>query len=432
MSHAEFLKEGAEMSRSEYAAVVRRVVAGLRALRGWSQAELAAAAGVAESTVSRCESGVQVPTRRTFERLVAALDPPPKLLEDILAWLRESVSGSGGSVRLAEPARLPPAAAELAAAMTRLEKVAIPSESTKREAAPLFTPSEWGRREALDLWSLLEPLSSEDQLFLVVEASEYHRWELCELLCELSLKAAADQAERALELASLALNIVENVKGETRCVQRLQGAVLGHFANALRVAGDPPAAAEKFPHACRLWKSGTGGTSDFVSEARLLSLEASLCIDQRRPKEALEMIRHALRSASQGEKKKLLLQRADALSLSGSLEGAIVALREATSFISRAAEPRLYFVLQFNLANNLLQAGRLEEAEELFPDLRELAAQLGNDLDSLRLRWLEGRLAASLGRREAAIAALQAVRQGFADRKIAYDTALASLELAAL
>jgi tetratricopeptide (TPR) repeat protein len=88
--------------------------------------------------------------------------------------------------------------------------------------------------------------------------------------------------------------------------------------------------------------------------------------------------------------------------------------------------------LRFNLLDNLLQAGRLDEAEELLPDLRELTIQLGNDLDILRLRWLEGHLAAGLGRREEAIAALQAVREGFADRKIAYDTALVSLELAVL
>src|ERR1700730_15041178 len=100
------------MSRSEFAAVAQRAVAGLRALRGWSQAEVAVAVGVAESTVSRWESGVQVPSRRTFERLVAAADLPPRLLEDILAWLRESVSAPGGSVRGNEADRSAPASAE--------------------------------------------------------------------------------------------------------------------------------------------------------------------------------------------------------------------------------------------------------------------------------------------------------------------------------
>src|SRR6185295_6222067 len=48
------------------------------------------------------------------------------------------------------------------------------------------------------------------------------------------------------------------------------------------------------------------------------------------------------------------------------------------------------------------------------------------------LRWLEGRVSASMGRVEEAIAALRQVRGEFATRGIAYDTALATLELAAL
>lgn len=418
------------MSRSEYAAIVGRAVAGLRELRGWSQAEFAAAAGVAESTVSRCESGAQVPLRKTFELLVAAAAPPPKLLEDILAWLLESVTASNGVV--AKPSSSAPATAQLAAAVTRLEEVARPSGSTKREAQPLFTPSEEGRRDALDLWSLLDPLCSEEQLFLVAEAPEYQRWELCEMLCELSLKAAGDQAERAHKLASLAFHISEHIRGEARLVERLQGAVLGHLANAVRVSGDPLAAGQKFSRAKKLWESGTGGFSDFFSETRLLSLEASLRIDQRRPEEALELIRHALPAASQNERNKLLLKRADALSFLGDSEGAIAGLLEAAPFISQASEPRLLCVLRFNLMDNLLQAGRLKEAEAAMPELRELTIQLGNDLDTLRLHWLEARLAAGLGHRDAAIASLQTVQEGFASRKIAFDTALASLELAVL
>lgn len=92
----------------------------------------------------------------------------------------------------------------------------------------------------------------------------------------------------------------------------------------------------------------------------------------------------------------------------------------------------MFFGLQFNLADNLLQAGRPEEAEALLPELRKLTAQLGNDLDSLRLRWLEGRMAAGLGRTEDALAALAWVKEELATRQIASDTALVTLEIAVL
>ena len=66
------------------------------------------------------------------------------------------------------------------------------------------------------------------------------------------------------------------------------------------------------------------------------------------------------------------------------------------------------------------------------PELRELAVQLGNELDTIRLRWLDGRIAAALGLREKAMTTLSGVREDFGTRRIAYDAALASLELAAL
>ncbi len=66
------------------------------------------------------------------------------------------------------------------------------------------------------------------------------------------------------------------------------------------------------------------------------------------------------------------------------------------------------------------------------PELRKLAAGVGKELDLVRLRWLEGRIAAGLGRRDEALTALSRVREEFVSREIAYDAALVSLELANL
>lgn len=65
-------------------------------------------------------------------------------------------------------------------------------------------------------------------------------------------------------------------------------------------------------------------------------------------------------------------------------------------------------------------------------EVRALALRLGNALSSVRLRWLEGRIAAGLGRRDEALEILTKVRGEFASRGIAYDMALVSLELAEL
>ena len=63
-------------------------------------------------------------------------------------------------------------------------------------------------------------------------------------------------------------------------------------------------------------------------------------------------------------------------------------------------------------------------------EVRELARQLGNRLDLVRVDWLQGRIAAGLGRHDEAIALLGRVRAKFAEDEIAYDAALVTLELA--
>jgi hypothetical protein len=88
--------------------------------------------------------------------------------------------------------------------------------------------------------------------------------------------------------------------------------------------------------------------------------------------------------------------------------------------------------LRFNLAVNLCFLARYGEAETLLPRLRELAIGLGNNLDLLRLRWLEGRVIAGLGRRREAIETLSRVREELASLEIPFDVALVSLELAVL
>jgi ribosome-binding protein aMBF1 (putative translation factor) len=51
-----------------------RSVRNLREQRGWSQARLAAAAGMTQSAVARFEAGGTVPTLPILERLARALD----------------------------------------------------------------------------------------------------------------------------------------------------------------------------------------------------------------------------------------------------------------------------------------------------------------------------------------------------------------------
>lgn len=65
----------------------------LRAVRGWDQSELAAAAGVSASSISRYESGEAPPTPKSFERIVSAVGVPASTMERLFAVILSARAG---------------------------------------------------------------------------------------------------------------------------------------------------------------------------------------------------------------------------------------------------------------------------------------------------------------------------------------------------
>jgi tetratricopeptide (TPR) repeat protein len=193
-----------------------------------------------------------------------------------------------------------------------------------------------------------------------------------------------------------------------------------------------PAADEAFARSGELWRAGSSNGPELLDEGRLLDLEASLRRAQRRLPEALALLDRALAVGKKQSKARILIKKAKTLEEMGDYEGALSALRRADPLVGGAEDPRLVLCVRFNLLETLCLTGRFAEAEPLLPVVRELAVRLGNELDLVRLRWLEARLAAGFGRTEESLEALRWVRSEFAARGIAYDTALVTLELAAL
>jgi tetratricopeptide (TPR) repeat protein len=130
----------------------------------------------------------------------------------------------------------------------------------------------------------------------------------------------------------------------------------------------------------------------------------------------------------------LLVNKARLRRDQGDLEAAVEALLDAEPHLARldATEPRLVFSARCNLVDHLSLLGRHEEAECHLPAVWRLAKTAAGALDRLRLVWVGGRVAAGTGRVDEGLAALEQVRSDFAARGMAYDAALAALELAAL
>jgi transcriptional regulator with XRE-family HTH domain len=403
----------------------------LREIRGWTAAELAAAVGVRRSSIVDYERGRKLPSVPTLNRLVAALGYPPKVLDRTLSFVEstrvagESARGEAGGAGGAQ-AQIEVVAAEIGWSVADGVRRLLTRLGAEGEALE-------ARRRAPALWARLRPYKTRERRALIKEAEEFHSWALCELLCAESARAAADNAARSVELAELALAVAETVGGAAGWRSLVQGYAWAFLGNARRVAGELGAADEAVGRARELWAAGAAADAGVLDGARLLDLEALVRIDQRRFPEALELLERALAAGRTDETRaRRLLAKSKALEEMGEYELALGALRQAAPLLDESGEARLHLVLHFNLAAYLCRLGRAEEAEGGLGELRLLTLQLGNGLDLVRLRWLEGKVAAGLGRLPEAIAAFQEVRARFTEQEIGYDAALVTLELAEL
>jgi len=387
----------------------------MRAIRRLSRGEVALAAGIQPRSVSEYEKGKISPNRSTREHLAAALRVSPGFLGSLAVLLRAlGLAADEGTLPLG------------------LVRGVL---DFSREAEALLAPpppEASGEPPAQVLWDRLRSHQPAERRAIVSEVEELRSSELVLLLCEESVTVAADDAANGLELARLALFVAERVPGREAWRWRLAGYVWAFVGNAHRVCGELPAADAAFQRSDELWRQGAAEPGS-LSEVRLLELEASLRRAQRRLPEALILLDRAIAADQAGTSKgRLLIKRAKTLEELGDYEEAVATLRRALPLVDGERDPRLLWVLHLNLLENLHQIGHHQEVEERLPAVRELTVQLGNQLDRVRLRWVEARVDAAHGRTAEALAGFEEVRREFTDRGIAYDTALVTLELAAL
>ena len=410
---------------------LRYVVIFLRAFGRLDRSELSAKSGVSRNLIAAYEAGDKAPSRRTLERLAAAVGYPCALLEPLLSFIRLfRIAWEQGPWRPAAPVTLGEAADTLfegairAAATLHLARLSRPREGDPEEA----------RRTARDAWARLKALPLKLQRLAVPVAQGLCTWAGVEVLCAESERAAAHSAVMARELAELALQVADRVEPGIRL--QAQAYAWPFMGNSLRVAGKLNDAEAAFVRAASLAQAAGGALSP-LDGMRRLDLEASLRRDQRRPLEALKLLEHAGQAPrlTPIARARLLIMKAGALEVLGDSERALAVLREAEPAVVAGQDPRLLWLLRFGSAVNLCLLDRAAEAEALLRGphgLRVLAEQSGNGLDKLRLRWLAARIAAGQGRTEEAIETLSGVRADFIELKMDCDAAVATSELAAL
>jgi tetratricopeptide (TPR) repeat protein len=407
----------------------------LRVRASCRQSRLADELGISGTRLSLFENGHRDLKRERLEELLAPLGWGPEDIDFTLFWYDalspealDGIEPPGSPFGLDEAERRAFRHVATAAGRAGFSAALAAAARNRRRAL-----SRQARVRARAAWKRLSRSLGEERRWLVERAEEYRDFALCDLLCEESERAAARDASQAIELAELALHIAERVPGSDTWRARLQGYAWAFLANALRVDNDLDAADLAFAVARALWESGAEADSGVLDPSRILDLEASLRRAQRRWPEALGLLGRAVEVCPHPEGLgRILLKKAFTHEQMGDYEDAAAALEQAAPLIEGHRDRRLTWVHRLNLGVNLCHLGRHSEALSLVTETRELALALRNDLDLLRVLWLDARVAAGLGRREEATAKIRQVRADFAHRDMPYDTALATLDLVIL
>lgn len=406
-------------------------------VRWWAgchtQSDFARKTGLPASEINRIERGNQRPQAATERQILAGAGVPERLA-GFLRWcyrLMRQARAMGQPVN--EPAtheqisgKLQEAALEAIERSLAAARAASDLESGREGADRPTATSERNLQQAEALFETLSRLPTDRQRLLLEASPAYRDPLLCRRLCRQTEAAAADDPAEALRLAEAALLVARYLPEPLG--SRARGWCMGFIGNIQRVIGSDFTAADgSFAQARRLWQAGKDPEGLF-SEANLLDMEASLRRAQRQFQRAMGLHAEALALARPEEKGSILLNMAGTSQQQGHHEESLRVLTRATDAIDGERQPRLRYGALFNRASNLLLLSRSEEAALLVPEVRLLADRLCNAIDGIRTTWLEANCETALGRRRAALAKLEEVRQAFADIPMPFDYALASLD----
>lgn len=397
-----------------------------RALAKMSQAQFEEATGV--SGIGHLEQGDYEPTPAQLSRCAQALNRTLgemyRLLSDYergaLAWPWDVPEGTVGlpivsGVPEPESVRLERAVEQFAGWSAAAEALLREDRRRQRDAE---------RGQAREILRALEPLEGEERREVVLRDRSFQSWALAEACAERSLGEATKNVDSAMAWAQLGAFVAERVEPEPLglCVR---GYCVGHVANVRRVLGTLFASERELAIANELWKRGED-PDRILDPGRLLELEASLRKAQRRPRLALKLLDNA--EPLTRNRAHVALQRGLTFGALGEHEAAVKVLLEAGPLVEAHGEARLRNIQQFSLAANYCHLDRFEEARLLIANVRELASQLGDEIDLIKIGWIEGRIAGGLGLYAPALRALNTAAEEFERHGLHYNVALARLE----
>jgi tetratricopeptide (TPR) repeat protein len=284
-------------------------------------------------------------------------------------------------------------------------------------------------------WHELEGHPQQRRLMIVRNQRRYQTWGLCEELLRRSWDSRFDDAGRMLELAELATAVAEVLDEEVygSAAWDMRARALAHVANAQRVSSDFRTAEKTFRAARKALDEGTG---DPLELATILNFETTLRVRQHRFDEALQLAEREIALCRRwGQLHRLgeaYHSRGVVHALHGDDSQAIRDFERCLEYLDAERDPRIVLTSRHNLVSLLHEAGRANEALVRLRETRPLYHQLGDRLNLLRLRQLEGEIALGQGDEKLAEDCFLEARNGMIAANIAWEAAEISLRLAEL
>lgn len=272
---------------------------------------------------------------------------------------------------------------------------------------------------------------------LLTNSNRFRSHALCGLLIAESHEGGFQVPQQAIEVAQLGVLLADRLIpddcGGDDALNSMRARAWGQLGNAFRVSFRAEEAEEAFRVAESVLATGHAGLLD---RAHVLSLLASLRKMQRRFGEALQIFDRVAAIYKKVGQWNLLgrtfLKKSMVCGEAGDGEAEMILLRRALDLIDPQTDPRVFLAARHNLIHALHENGRSREAFALLFHTRPLYLKMGDRMNLLKLRWLEGLVALGLDRHDQAEAAFLEVREAFQSLGVGYDAALASLDLAGL
>ncbi len=403
----------------------------MREEAGWTQAQLEAAADLPATAVSKMERGIRSVSRIEIEGYARIMGHP----ED---WVDRTLAAADQLPRRQPPDDSPTALSEVENRV--VEGLALAASrrlagAVRKKFGPVLQAARWqtDRKAAGKVWKRLSRATKEDRIALVVGASEFQTWAVCERLCEESVRAASHDAGQTREIADLALFVAERSPGSPKWHNQLMAYAWAFVGNSWKVLGDPREAEKAMSISSGLWVAPEGSEPSPLDRAIPLALRARLLIEKSQYDTALFLIEEALPIAgSRLTRLRLLIDRGSVLRRTGAYGMALSAYQEASKLATTLEEKRLLWAITFNEALCACDLKDFQGASTRLGMLRHVAFEHGRAIEILRLRWLEAKIAAGQGRLGEAATELGEIWQSFSGKRMWLDAAKAAIELAAV